>query len=377
MKPYILTVAVMLFATCVGCGKICAGEASGEKERIYPMQEPIEKELKGTDSQKERIIVLLPLVFSLTDTGAERDYQKKLLARISKESMLEALPWIEKSLEWGCSYWGPEEMASASKVWIQLKTREMKADEKLKFLAETFRPGYPVRIHAAAGVELAKGGQQAKEQLLLSVRNVRDSFSSDYDVLIAGELVNLFEKGRPLELTAKEAVDLSANDNMFLVYVAQQCLVSLSDKKGVELALKALGSPDAQKYLIKDSMAQGILNCPDGAKFYPEVLKSLNAEAYNLHRERGICMILADMTNPTFTRFVGQIRDDLINELQVVAKRKDVAPPGPCSMEDLQLFEWYYQNRSRAQHLLKEFAKPILDRPSESGAAMRNSRINP
>lgn len=355
MRLYIQAVSLAL-AVVTGCGSIMGAEAPERQAPTYPLQGTVEKLLQGTDKEKRDWAIMLPFMLGLTDESRNSEYQNRLIGHLAGRETTDTIRWLEKSLEWGCSYWGPEARERAANLWVDLKTKGMTEDQRARLLVDCLMPSYPFDVHSAARRSLGTMGAVGKKQILNSLRNLRNSFANDRDVLLAVDLSYLIKRGAPLELAVKDVEELSKTDNTYVAFVVQRCFVSVTDARAVEIALKIIKSPEAQRFRIKDALEYGIAACPGGDRFYPEVLRSLQAEPYSTRREGAIVLILAGISAEG-TKTFWNVREDLTRELKAIVTRVDIPPPGSCSLEDLQLFEWYYQNRAKAKMLLEKLEK--------------------
>jgi hypothetical protein len=189
------------------------------------------------------------------------------------------------------------------------------------------------------------------------------SFASSEDVLIAVGIVYMFLRNDALRMSADEMAELSSSSNTYVRFVCTHYYAISLDKRAVDLALSLLGSGEAP--LIRSAMLYEMAFCPGSEKVFLRILEATATEPLTLRREGDIEAVL-DYISTAQTGPLKDVSEALKSAVAAIAKRGDIRPPGPCPLEELQLFTKYYGNRGEARDLLKAWSSQAPKQPGNA-----------
>lgn len=343
---------------------LLASCALGAGEPIYSFQQDLESRLKGTEDENHRYAVLVPLRVITMDTASKARYGRAVLDEIDRLNIREALPLLERDLAWtsetrrmtGYPFWEGENADRAARLWIRFSTEGMNDDERAKFLAGTFRPGYPVRVQDEAGKHLEELGPKGRRALLRFASDLAAAgFTSEDDVLIAGSLGSCFERSERLRLTEEEVAELARSPSPFVRLVCVSWYAMHSRREAVDLAMSLMDLQGPFKYRVWSAMLQNLAFCPGKEHVFTAVLKAALDGPPTTAKEYLAAMAVCDIRS---TQYDGGpfavIPPDLAAEIRRIAEQETaIADPEQIgAIDELKLFLYRLQNRERAETIL-------------------------
>lgn len=328
--------------------------ARAEAEYIYTFQKDVEAHLKGTDAEKLRYALLLPLRVGILNPSVDRAYRQRILQRIDKLNIKEALPLLEKGLRWNSPYWDGGFIGYAARLWIRFKTAGMADEEKAKFLVSSLRPGYNLRVQSECLKELELFGQIGKQHILNMLSKLDESFSHDNDILISAVLGANLWQSEVLKASRRDIDALARSTNPYVKYVCLSWYSAHSKREAVRLALDLLNTMEAQKYRIRSAMLYGLAYCPGGVQVFTRILSDAQKEPPTTMRDRRVGAVLSYISAGIGGPFK-HAPDNLRKEVMRVTDREIQAPRNTWGKE-LELFGVQHRNRAKAKRILKAWS---------------------
>jgi len=340
----------LLALTCVSLG---------EEAAIYPFQEDVEAHLKGTLDECRRYALLLPLQVGMMEPGVEFAYSHNVLSKIDELDMKEALPFLEKGLCWDSTYWEGTNRSHAARLWLRFRTSGMNDVERTKFLASTFRPGFPYRVQEEAGNVLEEMGPIGRRSIIEMLRTLDVSFTSNYDELIAGTLRRYLSQSDKIQMSREEADELASSQNPFEWYIAMDWFSVRADRKAVDIAIRLIGVKEARR--LRGSILYGLAHCPGGDDVFRLVLHDARSEGESVDEEYTVQIALSYLTSALSGPF-RIVSDGLRAEVAREANREIQPLRNPWG-EELKLFGYQHANRETARRILEvwQSQKPTKD----------------